>query len=122
MIVHIAAREVYSNRITFSNSQNGLGYRATKSVYLKAGETIRISLAWLVDSNNGTDTNIVTDYDLHLKSSTGTIIKTSSSGGNNIEFIEYEVTESGNYTIGVYQYGDKKGSRADYGAVSYCIE
>lgn len=119
---YVTAREIYNNRVTFSNSQSGSGYRATKSVYLNAGETIRISLAWLVDSNNETNTNIVTDYDLHLKNSAGTVVKTSSSGGNNIEFIEYTVTQSGTYSIGVYQYGDKKGSKTDFGAVSFHIE
>ena len=63
----------------------------------------------------------MTDYDLYLRNSKGNVVKYSASGGNNIELIEFDVQESDTYTIEVYQYGDKKGSRTDFGAVSYTI-
>lgn len=118
---YTSAQQIFGNRVTFTNSSSDIGYKTTKSVYLTAGQTIRISLAWLVDSNDETDTDIVTNYNLHLTNSSGTIVERAESSGNNIEFIEYTVTSTGTYTIGVYQAGAKKGSRTDYGAVTYKI-
>ena len=116
------AKEAYKNSFTFCNSCcNGKRSVKKENVYLTKGKTAKISLAWIVDSNNQTNTNIVTDYDLYLRNSKGNIVKYSSSGGNNIELIEFDVMESDTYTIEVYQYGNKKGSRTDFGAVSYTI-
>ena len=116
------AKEAYKNSFTFCNhSCNGKRSVKKENVYLTKGKTAKISLAWIVDSNNQTNTNIVTDYDLYLRNSKGNVVKYSASGGNNIELIEFDVQESDTYTIEVYQYGDKKGSRTDFGAVSYTI-
>lgn len=114
------AQLAYNNRLLFSNDTSTTGEKKSKSVYLNAGQTIRISLAWIVNSNNKTNTNIVTDYDLYLKNSSGNVLKVSASGSNNIEFIEYVAPTAGNYYISVYQYGELKGTR-DYLAVSWLI-
>ncbi len=114
------ARTAISNSMTFSNSNSTTGYKQTKQIYLTAGQKVKISLAWIVDNNNKTNHN-VTDYDLHLKNSSGTLVITSSSGGNNIELIEYSVPTSGHYTIGIYQCGEKKGSLVDFGCISWFI-
>ena len=116
------AQSALYNFITFNNdSDETKRYVTSYDIYCKKGETLRASLAWLVDSNDKTDTNIVTDYDLHIFNSKGSRVAYSQSSFNNIELKEYVIPESGNYTLKVYQWGAKKGKRKDYGCVSYYI-
>ena len=104
----------------FSNESNETKrYITSSEVHFTKGKTLRVSLAWLVDSNNKTDTDIVTDYDLHIFNSKGVRIAGSQSSFNNIELVECTIPESDNYTIKVYQYGPKKGKRKDYGTITY---
>lgn len=115
------AREIIRNNFKFNNSENGQGVRATQKIYLKEGETIRISLAWLTNNNNQTDTDCVTDYDLQLVDSSGTYVSTSMSALNNIEIIDYKVSKTDTYSINVYQFGNKKNTITDFGSVYYSI-
>lgn len=115
------SRKVFKNKTTFNNSSKDKGVKASKSIYLNKGDTVRISLAWLVDSNNETNPNIVTDYDLKLCDSNNSSVMVSVSAKNNIELIEYTATTSGSYTINAVQYGDKKSDKTDYGAMCYYI-
>ncbi|MCK9310241.1 MAG: S8 family peptidase, partial [Candidatus Cloacimonetes bacterium] len=111
---------VYLNGRSFSFSESHESeYVSEKRVYLSAGTDIRISLAWLINSENNTQTDKVTDLDLHFAYDNGTIITTSSSGGNNIEFIDYTITSSGYYRIKVYQFGPINCEGVIYGSYTY---
>jgi len=121
MFNYIDCSTVYLyNSLLFQISESQQGeYVAERRVYLTAGTNLRISLAWLINSENSTQTNRVTDLDLHFAYDNGNLITTSSSGGNNIEFIDYTITSSGYYRIKIYQYGPINSEGVIYGSYSY---
>lgn len=104
----------------FNNESNETKrYIASKEVYFRKNDTMRVSLAWIVDSNDKTNIDFVTDYDLYIFNSKGERVAVSQSSGNNIELIEKTVPEDDFYTIKVFQWSSKKGKHKDYGSVTY---
>ncbi len=103
-----------------SNDTRHKDFVSEISINLQNGDRIRIALAWIVNSDKSVDEGIVTDYDLRIYRGTN-MIDSSASGYNNIEFVDYTATETGTYTIKVYQYGEKKTSKTDFGAIAYNI-
>lgn len=111
-----------NNTVRFSMSSNDVGsYISTKTVYLKAGQRIRIAFVSIVNNNYTTSTNLVTDYDLHLCNSAGSKVAISAGTHNN-EFVDYYVTTSGYYTMKIKQYAAKKTTQTDYCSYSYYIQ
>lgn len=109
---------------SFTNATDKVGsYVSYKTVYLRAGQKIRIAFVSLVNNKSDSDvsTNLVTDYDLYLFDSNGNS-KASSLTLYNNEFIDYTVTVTGQYTIKIKQYSAKKTSMTDYCAFAYYIE
>lgn len=110
-----------ANRRAFSVSNDSVGeFVNTKSVYLSAGQRIRVAFASLVNNQKAVSTSNVTDYDLYLYNSSGSIVK-SNTGTHNNEFIEYDVTTSGTYTIKIKQFSAKKTTLTDYCSYTYFI-
>lgn len=111
----------YNNKKTITNTSGTQStYLNTTQVYLTAGTKIKASLFWMLNSNNST-TIEMTDYDLRFLNSSGTILKSASSSGNNLEMIEYTVTSTGYYSLSVYQYSAKKTTMTDWLSLSYTV-
>lgn len=103
------------------------------SVYLNAGDELTVSLFWLrniIDTPSlGLVPEPVLDLDLKLYNPSGSYVYGSSSSSYNNEILTYFATQSGYYSIRVYQYGSfdeggflNPGDIDVYGAVAYKIE
>lgn len=108
-----------TTRFTVVNDSVG-DFVSTRSVYLTAGQRIRIAFASIVNMTSAVSTDLVTDYDLYLYNSAG-VAQLRCAGTHNNEFIDYVVRETGIYTIKIKQFSAKKTTRADYCSYSYFI-
>ena len=90
-----------------------------------------MSAAWLVSTNGSTSGTggqcaneiYVTDYDLLVYNSQGTLVAYSELFDNNVEMIRYNVTSSDTYRIVVRQWSSiHPNNDGDYIAISYDIE
>ena len=105
---------------TTTNSSNHIGsYIFTKSVYLYAGQRIRIAAVQLVNSDQST-TPLVTNYDLFLVKS-GLTVDSAQSTYNNIEFIDYVVPVTGYYYIKIKQISAKTTDHTDFFGMQYRV-
>ena len=101
------------------------GYVVTQiTVHLHVGDNIQAGLAWLANvktnvSSQPTDV-LLTDYDLYIYSPSGGM-KISQLGHSNVEMIRGTATETGYYTIKIYQYGSCTNSSGDWISLTYCI-
>lgn len=125
---------IYRNR--YFEIDDNSDYRdsvKTIGVTLNAGDELTVSLFWL----RNVSLNLISqrvlepllDLDLRLYDYNGNIVYESYSRDYNNEIFTYNVTQSGSYSIVVYQYGVfDEGGLLDpsdmevYGAVSYSIE
>jgi hypothetical protein len=106
--------------VTFTNSSDQIGSVIySKSVYLLAGQTIRVSSVQLVNSDQST-TSKVTNYDLLLQYGASTVAS-SESTYNNIEFIEFTASVSGYYYIRYKQISAKKTTSTDFIGLQYIV-
>ncbi len=109
------------NTVRFSRSYDSVGdYVSSRSVYLSKGQTVRVAFTSLINSEGDAVTDLVTDYDLYLINSSGKLVA-SCAKTHNCEFIEYQASESGIYTIKIKQYSAKKTDGADCCAYTYFI-
>ena len=105
---------------TTYNSSNHIGsYIFSKSVYLYAGQRIRIAAVQLVNSDQST-TPLVINYDLFLLKN-GLTVASAQSTYNNIEFIDYVVPETGYYYIKIKQISAKATNHTDFLAMQYRV-
>lgn len=116
------AVNVINKTVRFSKGSDSVGsYVSSKSVYLKAGQRIRVAFVSLINNDHRAITDLATDYDLYLFNNNGAKVAVCSGTHNN-EFIDYKVPTTGYYTIRIKQYAAKKTSLPDYCSYSYCIE
>ena len=87
---------------------------STQSVYLRAGQRIRIAFASIVNVTSAANPRLVTNYDLYLYAPTGSPVLRSQTQYNN-EFIDYFVPLTGMYEIKILQAGEKQTSQIDFG-------
>jgi len=85
-------------------------YSLPHPVTLAEGEGLRVALGWThcVEGTVGDNNEfIAADFDLYLRRSNGTIVASSISANNSLEFLEYTNTtgRSENITIQIFQYG-----------------
>ena len=101
-----------SNRVRYVNlyrtSFTNNGYY-TYNIYLRAGDTARVSIAWGANANSSyTSTVLNADLDLAVfagvSATTGTAYGYSSSFNNNFELVEFVPPTSGWYTIRINDY------------------
>lgn len=94
-------------------------YFTSTTIYLYAGERVRVALAY--DSNPSSDytTNpLEGDLDLRLFDPGGTLVA-SSSGTHSWEIIDHTTTVAGNYTVRIYNVGNSlAGSETTYAGVA----
>lgn len=75
------------------------------TVYLVAGKTTRVVMAWDADPNYSNYANRSgADLDLQIKNSAGAVVASSSSFDNTYEIVEFTPTVSGSYTINANKY------------------
>ncbi len=92
----------------FTNTSGSAGTNFyDKSVTVNAGETLRVTLATLVNSTGSVDSLAYTDYDLKLLDSDGNLVAIRACGISNIELMEFTAQTTGVYRIRVYQYSDR---------------
>lgn len=116
-----AAIETYSTTYSFTNDSDAGGAVYTRSISLSAGDTIKASIFWMLNSNDSTTIDF-TDYDIRLYSPSGNIVARANSTASNLELIEYTITTSGTYTLEIYQFGIRGDGDIDWGAISYYVE
>lgn len=101
------------------------------NVHVSSGKELQVSAAWLVSTNGSTSGTggqcaneiYVTDYDLLVYNSQGTLVAYSELFDNNVEMIRYNVTSSDTYRIVVRQWSSiHPNNDGDYIAISYDIE
>jgi len=115
------AVQAVNNRVNFTVTADQVGsFVSTKTLYLTAGKTIRIAFVSLVNTGGYLD-DVVTNYNLYLYNSSGQCVR-SNSGQHNNEFIEFEVTETGVYTIKIRQSDAKQTALTDRCAYAWYIE
>ncbi len=115
------ALKAVNNRTSFTVISDNVGSDICETtVYIKAGQRIRIAFASLINNNNSAKTNLVTDYDLYLYDSNGTCV-VYSVGLHNNEFVDYLATSSKYYTIKIRQSSAKKTTMTDYCSYTYFI-
>ncbi len=119
------------NTVPFGNSSNDQLYLtvSSKSIYLSAGQRVRVAFDSVVNAhatdgtNNPTScsgTDIVTKYYIYIYNSSGSIVS-MSEGDSNTRFLDYVAKNSGNYEIRVKQMSRKATTATDYCAYTYCI-
>jgi hypothetical protein len=109
----------YSNtlinyEITFTSNENV----ELKTIYISAGETIKVSLAW---QRNATleiskflwwetgrtySSDKLADFDLKLYNSNGSYVTASNAINTNVEILSYTATTGGYYTIIIKPYSN----------------
>lgn len=105
----------------FTNTSGSAGTNFyDKSVTVNAGETLRVTLATLVNSTGSVDSLAYTDYDLKLLDSNGNLVAIRASGISNIELMEFTAETTGTYRIRVYQHTNRVNS-SERVCVSYRI-
>ncbi|PKK95839.1 MAG: hypothetical protein CVV59_01665 [Tenericutes bacterium HGW-Tenericutes-4] len=112
------AHDIYWGGIEFSISSASPN-SVVQQVYLSFSQpkNLRASLTWLIDCNKSTNVSF-SNYNLRLVDSNGIVIKSVSSTYNNLEFLDYDITSSGLYTLEVYLSGSKVGSSNDICSIS----
>lgn len=79
-----------------------------KNINIEKGKNVRISLAWEFDGTtfiNDDDTKPnVHDFDLYIYDENDKLVAYSKDQRNNIEFIKFKSTNSGNYKIKIVNY------------------
>ena len=109
------ALEAIDNRRQFGVTEDHVGnFVSTQSVYLRAGQRIRIAFASIVNVTSAANPRLVTNYDLYLYAPTGSPVLRSQTQYNN-EFIDYFVPLTGMYEIKILQAGEKQTSQIDFG-------
>ncbi|MBP5153765.1 MAG: S8 family serine peptidase [Lachnospiraceae bacterium] len=80
-------------------------YVCTDTVYLQAGETLEMALAWdaYKDSGAGNVPFYLTDYELYLYNSNGQAVAVSNLSSN-VELIRFTAQTGGYYTYKVFQF------------------
>lgn len=111
--------ENMTNTFGYINSTGKTG--VYKEVYFYVGytQTIKASLAWLLNSNNTTTVKL-TDYDLRLFDPTGRPVASATSNHNNIEVVTYTAHMPGYYRLQITQNG-ALANGSDWVSLSYSI-
>ena len=111
-MLDVTALMNYSNtminyEITFTSND----YVELKQIYLSAGQTVQIALAWQRNATLTIDkflwwetgrtysSDTLADLDLHLFNSSGTEVDSSRAAMSNVEIISFTASTSGYYTI-----------------------
>lgn len=120
------ARIAMSNALSFANcgDTHYKDYLRKKTVHLTEGQTLKAAIGWFGNKKSKSSTgDSVTDYDLHLLDSAGNVVKSAASAKNNVELLEYTASTSGDYTLGVFQYGYfvNCNNKIDWGGLSYIV-
>lgn len=89
-------------------------------VNLNAGDTITSALVWLVDTDGSVSSLKFTNFDLYLKNPQGEILTQSTYTDENVERVQYKVTETGQYSLYLKQEGTQ--ARQDLLSLYYTIE
>lgn len=108
----------FNNASIITNSSTTLTW-TTNHVAIPAGQTVRVSLAWLAYSTGSTSSLKLTNYSLKVKDTSGEILAVSDYTNNNIEFIEYTSTRT--YTSQVVFYIQTTGTKQISTDESLCI-
>lgn len=79
---------------------------ASISLSLSTGQDLQVGLAWYMYYLTGNTAGYLTNYDLRILNSSGSIVARSSIAGySNVEMLRYTATSSGVYRIVIYQTG-----------------
>ncbi len=89
-----------TNTVSWTSTPPSSQYSSVSTLYLEAGDKIRVAMSYLKNDNVLLYTLYGTDVDIILKQvSSGSTVAYSISSKNNVEIIEYTVSTSGYYTI-----------------------
>lgn len=121
------ARIAMSNAVSFANCSDThyKDYLRKKTVHLEQGQTLKAAIGWFANKKSKSSTgDAITDYDLRLLDSKGNVIESAVSAKNNVELLEYTASLSGDYTLGIFQYGNfvNCNNKIDWGGLSYIVK
>ena len=121
------ARIARTNARTFSNYGDfrHKDYLQKEKIHLDQGQTLKATIGWFANKKSKRSTgDAITDYDLRLLDSAGNVIVSAASAKNNVELLEYNASVSGEYTLGLYQYGSFAycDNQIDYGGMTYVVK
>lgn len=111
--------ENMTNTFGYINSTGKTGVYKEVYFYVGYAQTIKASLAWLLNSNNTTTVKL-TDYDLRLFDPTGRPVASATSNHNNIEVVTYTAHMPGYYRLQITQNG-ALANGSDWVSLSYSI-
>ncbi|MCV2232622.1 S8/S53 family peptidase [Acholeplasma manati] len=103
----------------YINSTGVSGIYKQVYLYVEYGQSVKASVAWLLNSNN-TTTIKLTDYDLRLFDPTGRPVASATSSHNNIEVVQYTAHMPGYYRLQIIQNG-ALANGSDWVSLSYSI-
>lgn len=72
-------------------------------VNLNVGDTVKVTIASLINTNGSVNSVDFTDYDIKLFDSNGNMVAIIACNISNIEMLEYTATTAGRYEIYLYQ-------------------
>lgn len=104
---------------SYVNSVGTNGIYREMYIYAQSGKTLKIALAWLLNSTNSTTIRL-TDYDLRLFDPSNRLVAHATSSHNNVELITHYTSTTGLYRVQIYQNGSL-GNGKDWIALSYSI-
>ena len=91
-------------------------------IHLSSGDDFQASLVWLKNMGYSGSTLYPyssTDLDLKLYNPSGNLVASSISSGDNQEYIRFTASNSGYYTLKVYQFGNYATVGKEYITVAY---
>lgn len=109
------------NLICFNNSTGkSLDYIYTQDIYLKAGQTLRVSAAWLAKTSGSTSSVQKGDYDIYLLDTEGEFLAYSTSNRSIVEILHYGTGEDVQCKIVIVQC-DNRIDNVDSISIAYQI-
>ena len=109
------------------NRTNGFEVKRI-TISMTEGDELQVGLAWLVTAVNTSESAVsisevlITDYDLRVYTPSGSLKSSALGNNSNVEMLRLTATESGTYTIVLYQYGSMaNGNEGDWLSLTYNI-
>ena len=91
-------------------------------IWMSEGLTVKVGAFWFAKPQPNRTLPEITDYDLKIYNSAGSVVAISNSSGSNAELIEFTATVAGDYKIQLHAFSNSIEGGNDRGTIAFSYE